>query len=838
MDITSQPWFGSIRRPSRYLGEEIGAIKKDHRTVDLSIVLAFPDVYEVGMSHLGLKIIYHILNTQEWIAAERAFSPWTDLEERLRLSNIPLCSLETKRPLRDFDIVGFSLQHELCYTNVINMLDLAGIPIRSHERESGLPLVIAGGPACFNPEPMAEFFDAIVIGDGEEVALRICQIVREWKTQRGSKKELLEQLSQLRGVYVPCFFKPAYNSDGSFAALEPLRAGYDKIQKTKPVDLNLYPSFYGQIIPYTELVHDRLTIEVARGCGRGCRFCQAGFIYRPVRERQAGFIIRDADIALRCTGYDDLSLLSLSTGDYSSIEYLMTSLMDRYAEKKIAISLPSLRIDSLKGSFLKQIGRVRKTGFTLAVEAGNDRMRQIINKGLTEEEIISMAKTIYKSGWNLIKLYFMVGLPFERDRDVLDIVSLARLLQKVSPKRGKRAHLNVSVATFVPKSHTPFMWEQQLPLKEAQRRIGMIRDKLNGTRARVKWNPPEMSWLEGIFSRGDRRLSSVVQRAWSKGARFDAWAEHFNLGLWETALREEVLNPEICLLGQEDHRRTLPWDHIITGVSKDYFLSELDKAADARLTPDCREICSSCGVCDHKVIKPVLAEKKLTPAASSNQYKEPTESLPCRKYRFTFTKLGLMRYLSHLEMVRLMLRVLRRANIPMAHSRGYHPMPRISFASALPVGVESLVETFELETTRPMEPVQMLKEVNIQLPEGIQITQIEEIPLRSKSARIVESTYIIRLTDSSMLDLSMFEKYKSERAFVIIKKGKKGPQAIDLKHWIKSLEPLGPKEVKVKVKYQDNGPHLRPQEIVQAIFCLDAPTAGYFDIRKTEQIIE
>ena len=837
MDITTEPWFSTIRRPSRYIDHEIGSIKKDHKSVDVSIALAFPDIYEVGMSHLGLRILYYILNCKDWIAAERVFAPWTDLEEKLRTNAIPLFSLETGTPLGRFDIVGFSLQHELCYTNVLNMLDLARIPLRTSERTTNYPLIIAGGPACFNPEPVGDFFDVIVIGDGEEVAIKICELVREWKKHRSSKKELLEQLRRFRGIYIPSFFRPHFDSNGKQISLQPLYGDYTQVIKTKPVDINVYPSFYGQVVPYAELIHDRLSVEVARGCGRGCRFCQAGFIYRPVRERKPEFIIKEAQRALHATGYDDLSLLSLSTGDYSAIEDLLTALMNRQAEEKIAISLPSLRIDSLKGSFLEQIRRVRKTGFTLAVEAGNDRMRKIINKGLTEEEIISTARTVYKAGWNLLKLYFMVGLPFEEDKDIQDIIRLVHTLLKLSPKRAKRAHLNVSVATFVPKSHTPFMWIPQISLQEAQRRIGIIREELKGTRARVKWNQPEMSWLEGIFSRGDRRLSSLLVRAWSKGARFDAWAEHFNLAIWEEAFRDENLDPGFYLFRKRAFEEKLPWDHISAGVEKDYLLSEWDRAVQAHSTPDCREKCSKCGVCDHKEIKPILVAEKLSLEDIHGGTKEEGEKLASNKYRLTFTKLGPMRFLSHLELIRLMARALRRANIPMAYSQGFHPMPKISFVSALPVGVESSAETMEIETIRPLETIQTIKKLNSQLPLGVQVTRIEEVNIQTSSPRLKEATYIVKSKDGIQFDRSVLDRYREQDQVLLTKKSKKGLADINLKEWVKNIQFLEPNMLRLVVRYGDTGPYLKPEEIIKAVFHLDTLTIADLHIRKVGQIL-
>jgi len=838
MDITTQPWFACIRKPSRYLNQEIGSIKKDHRSVDVSIALAFPDVYEVGMSHLGLRILYHILNNKHWIAAERVFAPWTDLEKELRDNSIPLCSLETGTPLASFDIVGFSLQHELCYTNVLNMLDLAQIPMRASRREEAHPLVIAGGPACFNPEPVADIFDFMVIGDGEEVAIEICKSVREWKKQRLPKRELLEHLRHIRGIYIPAFFNPYYRPDGTLESIDPLYDDYRRVEKTKPVDLNAYPAFCDHIVPFTELVHDRLSVEVARGCGRGCRFCQAGFIYRPVRERNPHFIVQGAETALRRTGYDDLSLLSLSTGDYSDIEGLLTTLMNRQVEQKVAISLPSLRIDSLKDSFLEQIKRVRKTGFTLAVEAGSQRIRKAINKGLTEQEIISTARAVYKAGWNLLKLYFMVGLPFEEDEDIEEIIRLVRTLLKLSPRRGKRAHLNVSVATFVPKSHTPFMWVPQLPLQEAQRRISVIREALKGTRARVKWNQPEMSWLEGIFSRGDRRLFSALVRAWSKGARFDAWAEHFSLRVWQETFKDEGLDPSFYLYRERAFDEPLPWDHITAGVEKHYFLSEWNKAVEGLETPDCRTECSKCGVCNHKETRPLLVTRPILFKGDHCVAKTEGKTYPSNKYRFTFTKLGRMRFLSHLELLRLMSRAFRRAGVPMAYSQGFHPMPKISFVSALPVGMESSAESLEVETIQPLDTLKTIKDLNAQLPDGIDIKKIEQISIRRKSPRLVQATYIVKAKNGLKFDLYMLERFEDQEGVFLNRRHKKGINRINLKDAVRSIQLLAPNTIRLVLAYKDTGPNLRPEEVVQTLFGLDITKKLDFDIRKVDQVLQ
>jgi radical SAM family uncharacterized protein/radical SAM-linked protein len=822
-----------IKHPSRYIGAEFNCIKKDPSSVEVSIALAFPDVYEVGMSHQGFKILYKILNGFEWLAAERVFSPWTDLESKMREKRLDFTTLESDRPLSKFDIIGFSLQHELSYTNVLTMLDLAGIPFLSSERDESHPLVIAGGPACFNPEPVADIFDAMLIGDGEEAATEMCIAVRKAKANGFKKHELLDAMRLTRGVYVPSFFRPHYFSEGTIDYIEPLKDEYREVQKSIIPDINKHPFPENQVVPFSSIVHDRLAIEITRGCTRGCRFCQAGMIYRPVRERTPDSIIRSLESALHLTGYEELSLLSLSSGDYSCIAPLIKELMDRHSDDKIAVSLPSLRIDSMDPSWLEQIKRVRKTGFTLAPEAGNDRLRKIINKTLTDEDIMTMARDLYGAGWDLIKLYFMVGLPMEQDQDVLDIIRLAKRIAALAGKRARKEVLNVSVSTFVPKAHTPFMWAPQISYEESMRRIGMIRDGLRGSRINVKWNQPGLSRLEGIFSRGDRRLAPALIEAWRLGARFDAWAEHFKPDVWKDAFETTGIDASFYLHRSRSFDEVMPWEHIKSGVKKEYFLREWNRAVEGVTTSDCRMKCLECGVCDHKLIDPVMQKDFIAPERAKRL--ETRTDADIRKYRFTFSKTGRAAYLSHLELMNLFIRAMRRAGLEMVFSKGFHPMPKLSFSTALPVGTGSLHETAIIELYGAVQLKKMKEDMNIQLPEGVIVQQVEEILPGSGKERIVESHYDITLKGIE-LDEAFLDRFNQSTSYPIIKITKNGEQTIDARPLVKSISITSPDAVELAVIHL-SGPEIKPAYLIKEIFHLSEEHVPCIKVLKTKQIV-
>ena len=780
-----------VNRPSRYLGGELGSIHKDPARVDLSVALAFPDVYEIGMSHLGFAILYHILNGCEPIAAERVYAPWPDMEAHLRASKTPLTSLESSKPLSQFDLIGFTLQYELSYSNILNMLDLAGIALRRDQRSEEAPLIVVGGPCAFNPEPLADFIDCAVIGDGEEAVVELCATLRASRQAGESRAQLYRRLSAIEGVYVPSLFAVDYQPDGRLAAIRPLQPGYEKVRRRFLADLDRAPYPTKPIVPFLNTVHDRVAMEIARGCTRGCRFCQAGYIYRPVRERSPQRIVEAIDSALSHSGYEEVSLLSLSTGDYSCIEPLLKGLMRRYAEEKVAVSFPSLRVGSLTTELMEEIKKVRKTGFTLAPEAGSERLRNVINKGIGEADLLAATTSAFSLGWRIIKLYFMMGLPTETAEDLQGIIDLSARVKRSGKGTQGGCDVNVSVSTFVPKAHTPFQWEAQLGIEETLQRQRMLRDGLRQKKLRLKWHEAQLSFVEGVFARGDRRLGAVLEHAQALGCRFDGWRDHFNFELWQQAFAAAGLDPA-WYLRQRDEAEVLPWDHIDCGLPKAFFSAERRKSLAEIYTPDCRDgACSGCGVCDFEELRMrVGAHAELDlPAAPPRPLVDEEEAR--YKVRLRLRKDGRARFVAHLEFMTVVHRAVRRAGIPVRFSGGFHPAPRISFPDALPTGVESDAEIIDVELFQPWSAQQTVEALNAELPSGFRVLEGVVLPWRTASSAAMTAAVVYQLTLPETVPADLEDRVADFLAAEtrVVEKLKGGkPVAVDLRREVRALE--------------------------------------------------
>ena len=598
-----QEMLQAVEKPARYTGGEWNAQPKDSAAVLCRIALAMADVYEVGMSNLGLKILYEILNRRDDIAAERVYALWLDMEEEMRRRGIPLFSLETFREISSFDILGFSLQYELLITNTLNMLDLAGLPLHAAERTDEQPFVIGGGPCVYNTEPIADFFDFFVLGDGEEIVVEVCDALIAWKKEGrpDGRRGFLRRAARIPGVYVPSFYAPEYDAQGMFTGLRILdEAASPQIYRRVVKDLDAAPFLEKPVVPYLGIVHDRLMLELFRGCTRGCRFCQAGMAYRPVRERRPETLESLARALFDSTGYNEMSLTSLSSADYSCLSPLVDGLLAGTQGERVSFSLPSLRIDSFSVDIAERLQQVRKSGLTFAPEAGTQRLRDVINKNVTEDDLLHSVRTAFEQGWKAVKLYFMMGLPTETDEDIVGIAELAQKVvdcyKEVKGKRGVK--VTVSVSCFVPKAYTPFQWFAQVPQEEFERRQRLLKESIRDRAISFHYHDARASVLEGALSRGDRRLSAVIETAWRNGAKFDGWTDQFKDEVWKDAFRRCGVVPEFYSQRTRDLEEVLPWAHTSPGVSEDFLRREWQRAEEAALTHDCRrETCTGCGVC-------------------------------------------------------------------------------------------------------------------------------------------------------------------------------------------------------------------------------------------------
>ncbi len=729
-----------VMRPSRYIGGERNVPAREIGDVELEFLFAFPDVYEIGMSHLGIKVLYDILNRRRDTAAERSFAPWMDMEKLMRERDIPLYSMESHRPARDFDVIGFTLQYELHYTTILAMIDLAGIPVRSADRGEGDPLILAGGPCAFNPEPMAAFLDLVLVGDGESAVLDLADLLISCRRDGLSRDETLVRAAGIPGIYVPSLYEASYEN-GRYVATRPVNPkAPERVARRVEESLNGAGHPACPVVPITEIAHDRLTLEIMRGCTRGCRFCQAGMVTRPVRERPVNDLVALAMEGLASTGYDEISLMSLSTSDYSGLGELVATLNEKLFDRRVSIALPSLRADRFGLDIASGIGKVRRAGLTFAPEAGSARLRDVINKNESEESILKTVDVAFSAGWNRIKLYFMIGLPTETEEDVRAIASLVRRVRSVARAVNKGAKLNVSISPFVPKVGTPFQWESQDGRADILAKEELLRQLLRIKGVKYSLRDPDVSVLEGVFARGDRRLGSVVEAAFRLGARLEGWTEGFDNSIWERAFEETGIDP-LSYAGSIDNEAPLYWDHISNGPSKEFLLSERGKARNAIVTPDCRDSgCFDCGACGEEgrssremPARPEPAEQKHSATLFGRRTRKPRGTNGSgEKWRIRYAKESELRFISHLDIVRAVNRAVTASGLAIAFSHGFNPHPKISFGPSLPVGTTGEAEVFDIELVRAQSAEEVRERLSAGLPVGLRIVAIS--PLQSRAS--------------------------------------------------------------------------------------------------------
>ena len=808
-----------VTKPARYINTEINAVHKELSAVRTKVCLFFPDTYEVGMSHLGLRILYHVINNRPDAACERVFSPWTDYEERLRASGRPLTSLESDIPLSRFDIIGITLQYELSYTNVLNGLDLAGIPLRSKDRNDGHPVIVAGGPCAVNPEPLSDFVDVFFIGEAEEAVHEIIEL----RQRHPGRENYLEALAGRQGFYVPAL-------------------GADSVHRRYLRSIESAPYPDRPILPLMKPIHDRVTVEVARGCIRGCRFCQAGIIYRPYRERSAERVKDLLHESLRCTGYEELSLASLSSGDYSDIQPLITELMEKYRDSRVSVSLPSLRVGTLTPEMVQAIAGTRKTGFTLAPEAGTERLRSVINKPVSDLDLLDAAETIFRNGWSVLKLYFMIGLPTETDEDLDGIIRLANDLLAQGKRVSKRhVQLNISVSTFVPKPHTPFQWIGQIPIDEVRRRQAHLAQGLRRKGIVFKPHDPETSLLEGAFARGDRLIGRIIEEAVRLGCRFDGWTECFDLVKWNEAFRKCGLDISQYAGRSFELDDDLPWDRIKIGVTRDFLKREYRRASLSEITENCREACSACGLgCTDGGTRALgtAAEPAASLAASpapSVHRRSPAPPEMSTRIRMKFSKTGRIRFLSHLDFMTMFHRAVVRAGVPVAFSQGFNPHPKISFGPALSVGMESESEFLDMETDPFVDLLQTTKKLNSELPEGVRILEARIVPKKapSLSGHISRYRYAVEVPAPWQNGLAeRVKQFLSRESVLVVKEGSKK----DIRAGIDSITapPDDRPGALVIVLADQNQIKPRVQDVIEQLFGAGQEQTAFFRIKRVD----
>lgn len=842
-------------KPSHYAGLEPGAVHKNPASVDLRIALAFPDAYTVGMSYLGQKILYGIANARPNWHAERVMAPEREVCDFLRKRSIPLATLETGTPLKDMAAVCFSVTHELCYTDVLNMLDLAGIPLRAKDRPDSLkacPLILAGGGAMLGAEPLTPFLDLVSLGDGEEQFPEILELLDRARKAGWGRHKFLQEARHIRGTYVPAFFVP-----DDHGALKPV---YDDHKPARRIvrDLNLAPYPVDQINP-VGAVHDRLSLEIARGCARGCRFCHAGMTYRPVRERSPAVASRLLSECLARTGFDEVSFLALSAGDCTALKTIYSDAFSLCQRQQTTLALPSLRVGSIDDDIMAKMASIRRPGCTLAPEAGSQRLRDVINKGVTEADLLAHCAKLLEYGWRQVKLYFMIGLPTETDDDLRAIMDLCEKARNCGGKGAPRLQITAAVSPFVPKPFTPFQWTGQINLPEMERRIALLRN-LCKKGITLKWHNPEASHLEGILSRGDRRLADVVEKAFRKGAIFCGWAENFSLAPWQEAMAECGLAPE-AYTGARDPANPLPWDHLNGGITREFLWREWQNALQARSTPDCRfHGCRNCGACDIPGRKSLLGDDgpvthRLAFASRDQETCPPNMDeggkLLLRQYkkepphidrqliqkatllRCWHRKTGAQAFLSHLELATLLARTFRKASLPVSFSQGYHPLPLLSFGRAMPVGMESQAEWFSIWLRTPTTPQKAMHQLNAWLPPGLRVFEVELASQRVEMA--VAETYRLGLADAASLRQAAegFARFTGQDEVLIALQTKKGERQKNIRPFLLNWQATD-NAIELSTDWSED--YISPLVLVKSILAPLSPETERLELTKTGQI--